>query len=47
MRPNDTDAKRKYNECKKIVTKNAFLAAIAVDDNHKSVSECIDLDSMS
>ncbi|CAG2114070.1 unnamed protein product [Medioppia subpectinata] len=46
-RPNDTDAKNKYNECLKIVKRLAFERAIAVDEVKKSVSESIDLESMS
>lgn len=44
-RPNDKDAKAKYQECKKIVNKILFEKAIAVDD-HKSVAEQINLDGM-
>lgn len=47
MRPNDKDARAKYNECKKIVNVQAFQKAIAVEDNHKSVADTIDLASMS
>ena len=47
-RPNDKDAKLKYNECSKIVRKIAFEKAICVDDGKKSVSETIEasLDNM-
>ncbi len=45
VRPNDKDAKAKYSECKKIVTRIAFEKAIAVDDQ-KSVAETINLDAM-
>jgi len=38
-RPNDKDAKLKYNECSKIVRQQAFEKAIAVDSLKKSVSE--------
>ncbi|XP_064599585.1 serine/threonine-protein phosphatase 5-like [Liolophura sinensis] len=43
-KPNDKDARAKYNECNKIVKRIAFEKAIAVDD--KSVAEQIDLESM-
>nr|CAG4646148.1 EOG090X03S1 [Macrothrix elegans] len=46
-RPNDKDAKLKFNECSKIVRQQAFERAIAVDTIKKSVSESISLDSMS
>ena len=38
-RPNDKDAKLKYNECSKIVRQQAFEKAIAVDSLKKNVSE--------
>ncbi|XP_062610929.1 serine/threonine-protein phosphatase 5-like, partial [Saccostrea cucullata] len=46
VRPNDKDAKAKYSECKKIVQMQAFQRAIAVEENHKSVADSIDLGSM-
>ena len=46
VRPNDPDAKKKYQECKKIVTMARFNRAIAVDDKKKSVAESINLDAM-
>ncbi|XP_023217724.1 serine/threonine-protein phosphatase 5-like [Centruroides sculpturatus] len=45
-RPNDRDAKMKFNECNKIVRRVAFEKAIAVDDTKKSVADDINLDSM-
>ena len=45
-RSNDKDARAKYNECNKIVKRLAFEKAIAVEDNTKSVSESINLDTM-
>uniref|UniRef100_T1IV53 Serine/threonine-protein phosphatase 5 n=1 Tax=Strigamia maritima TaxID=126957 RepID=T1IV53_STRMM len=45
-KPSDKDAKMKYLECSKIVKRIAFERAIAVDDTKKSVSETIDLESM-
>ena len=45
-RPNDKDAKLKFNECSKIVRQQAFERAIAVDSVKKSVSESINIDSM-
>lgn len=41
-RPNDKDAKLKFNECNKIVRKIAFEKAINVDDGKKSISESIE-----
>nr|CAG4646933.1 EOG090X03S1 [Megafenestra aurita]SVE92305.1 EOG090X03S1 [Megafenestra aurita] len=46
-RPNDKDAKLKFNECSKIVRQQAFERAIAVDTVKKSVSESINIESMS
>ncbi len=46
-RPNDKDAHAKYQECNKIVKRIAFEKAIAVDDEHKSVADQINLESMS
>ena len=45
-RPNDRDAKMKYNECQKVVKMMLFQKAIAVDDDKKSVSESINLEAM-
>ena len=36
----------KYTECKKIVQRQAFEKAIAVDHQKKSVSDSLDIDSM-
>ena len=36
----------KYTECKKIVQKQAFEKAIAVDDTKKSIADRLDIDSM-
>lgn len=47
VRPNNKDAKLKYNECNKIVKKIAFEKAIAVEHNKKSIADSINLDSMS
>ncbi|KJH52164.1 putative S-(hydroxymethyl)glutathione dehydrogenase/class III alcohol dehydrogenase [Dictyocaulus viviparus] len=44
--PNDADAKRKYDECQKIVRRIAFERAISVDHDRKSISESIDLSTM-
>nr|CAG4650049.1 EOG090X03S1 [Sida crystallina] len=46
-RPNDRDAKLKYNECSKIVRQQAFEKAIAVDTVKKLVSESINIDAIS
>ncbi|XP_059484840.1 serine/threonine-protein phosphatase 5 [Neocloeon triangulifer] len=43
-RPNDSDAKKKFLECTKIVRKLAFEKAIAVDT--KNVADTIDLEGM-
>ena len=45
FRPKDRDANLKYLECKKIVQRQAFEKAIAVDDK-KSVADTVDLKSM-
>ena len=45
FRPNDKDAKTKYSECKKIVEKEAFAKAIAVDD-HEKPAISIDVNSI-
>ncbi|KAK6060510.1 GroES-like protein, partial [Cooperia oncophora] len=44
--PNDADAKRKHDECQKIVRRIAFEKAISVDHDKKSISESIDLSTM-
>jgi len=44
--PKDKDAQLKYNECKKIVHQQAFAKAIAVEDNHVSVVDSLNLDQM-
>nr|CAG4641580.1 EOG090X03S1 [Eurycercus lamellatus] len=45
-RPNDKDAKLKFNECSKIVRQQAFEKAIAVDTVKKCVSDSINIESM-
>ncbi|XP_046658681.1 LOW QUALITY PROTEIN: serine/threonine-protein phosphatase 5-like [Homalodisca vitripennis] len=45
-RPQDTDARLKFQECRKIVKKLAFEKAIAVDDTKKSIADSIDFESM-
>ncbi|RDD38500.1 Serine/threonine-protein phosphatase 5 [Trichoplax sp. H2] len=46
-RPNDKDARQKYNECNKIVRRRAFEKAIAVQDSSKVLtSESIDIECM-
>ena len=45
FRPKDKDALLKYTECEKIVRRQAFEKAIAVDDK-KSVADSIDVESM-
>ncbi|EPB78633.1 tetratricopeptide repeat protein [Ancylostoma ceylanicum] len=44
--PNDADARRKHDECQKIVRRIAFEKAISVDHDKKSISESIDLSTM-
>ncbi|KAL4702772.1 hypothetical protein ACJJTC_002312 [Scirpophaga incertulas] len=46
VRPNDQDAKVKYNECNKIVKKIAFENAISVDKKEVSITDSINLDAM-
>ena len=45
-RPNDRDAKNKFNECQKIVKRLAFERAIAVDEVKKSIADSIDIESI-
>lgn len=45
--PSDADAKRKHDACQKIVRRKAFEKAISVDHDRKSISESIDLSTMS
>ena len=45
-RPNDRDAKLKFNECSKIVRQQAFEKAISVDSVKKLVSESINIDTI-
>lgn len=47
MRPNDKDAKMKYQECNKIVKQKAFERAIASDELKRSVVDSLDIESMS
>lgn len=47
VRPNDQDAKMKYNECNKIVKKIAFEKAISVDKKEVNIADSINLDAMS
>ncbi|CAH2094766.1 unnamed protein product [Euphydryas editha] len=46
VRPNDHDAKMKYNECNKIVKKIAFEKAISVDKKEVNIADTINLDAM-
>ncbi|CAH0728578.1 unnamed protein product, partial [Brenthis ino] len=46
VRPNDQDAKMKYNECNKIVKKIAFEKAISVDMKVVNIADSINLDAM-
>lgn len=47
VRPNDKDAKMKYQECNKIVKQKAFERAIASDEAKKSVVDSLDIENMS
>ena len=47
VRPNDKDAKMKYQECNKIVKQKAFERAIASDEHKKSVVDSLDIENMS
>jgi serine/threonine-protein phosphatase 5 len=44
VHPNDTDAKKKYDECNKIVRQEAFAKAIASEE--KSIVDQIDISTM-
>ncbi|PKK16531.1 serine/threonine-protein phosphatase 5-like, partial [Columba livia] len=46
VRPNDKDAKLKYQECHKIVKQKAFERAIASDPHRRSVVDTLDIESM-
>ncbi|KFR08980.1 Serine/threonine-protein phosphatase 5, partial [Opisthocomus hoazin] len=42
VRPNDKDAKLKYQECHRIVKQKAFERAIASDEHKRSVVDTLD-----
>ncbi|NP_001404084.1 serine/threonine-protein phosphatase 5 isoform 2 [Mus musculus] len=46
VKPNDKDAKMKYQECSKIVKQKAFERAIAGDEHRRSVVDSLDIESM-
>ncbi|XP_072405524.1 serine/threonine-protein phosphatase 5 isoform X1 [Chiloscyllium punctatum] len=46
VKPNDKDAKMKYQECNKIVKQKAFERAIANDELKRSVVDSLDIESM-
>ncbi|XP_055766468.1 serine/threonine-protein phosphatase 5-like [Salvelinus fontinalis] len=46
VRPNDKDAKMKYQECNKIVKRKAFERAIASDEIKRSVVDSLDIENM-
>uniref|UniRef100_A0A8C8RB09 Serine/threonine-protein phosphatase n=1 Tax=Pelusios castaneus TaxID=367368 RepID=A0A8C8RB09_9SAUR len=46
VKPNDKDAKMKYQECNKIVKQKAFERAIASDEHKRSVVDSLDIESM-
>uniref|UniRef100_A0A6Q2XJ05 Serine/threonine-protein phosphatase n=1 Tax=Esox lucius TaxID=8010 RepID=A0A6Q2XJ05_ESOLU len=46
VRPNDKDAKMKYQECNKIVKQKAFERAIASDEVKRSVVDSLDIENM-
>lgn len=45
-RPSDKDAKRKFEECQKIVKRIAFEKAISVDHDRRSIAEQINIDTI-
>lgn len=45
-RPNDRDARLKYQECQKVVKMMMFQKAIAVDHDCRSVAAAVDLEAM-
>lgn len=47
VKPNDKDAKMKYQECNKIVKQKAFERAIASDEHKRSVVDSLDIENMS
>ncbi|XP_039181065.1 serine/threonine-protein phosphatase 5 [Crotalus tigris] len=46
VKPNDKDAKMKYQECHKIVKQKAFERAIASDEHKRSVVDSLDIENM-
>lgn len=46
FRPKDKDARLKFTECKKIVQKQAFEKAIAVDHEKKPLADTLDLNAI-
>uniref|UniRef100_A0A0R3RR96 protein-serine/threonine phosphatase n=1 Tax=Elaeophora elaphi TaxID=1147741 RepID=A0A0R3RR96_9BILA len=44
--PNNADAKRKYDECQKLMRKIAFEKAISVDHDKRSIAESINIDTI-
>uniref|UniRef100_A0A8C6QZZ8 Serine/threonine-protein phosphatase n=1 Tax=Nannospalax galili TaxID=1026970 RepID=A0A8C6QZZ8_NANGA len=46
VKPNDKDAKMKYQECSRIVKQKAFERAIAGDEHRRSVVDSLDIESM-
>ncbi|KAM3874989.1 serine/threonine-protein phosphatase 5 [Diretmus argenteus] len=46
VRPNDKDAKMKYQECNKVVKQKAFERAIASDETKRSVVDSLDIENM-
>nr|XP_014343894.1 PREDICTED: protein PPP5D1 [Latimeria chalumnae] len=46
VKPNDKDAKMKYQECNKVVKQKAFERAIASDELKRSVVDSLDIESM-
>ncbi len=46
VRPNDKDAKAKFDNCRKVVQQIAFQKAIAVEEKTVSVVDSIDIESM-
>lgn len=44
--PNNIDAKRKYDECQKLMRRIAFEKAISVDHDRRSIAESINIDAI-
>ena len=47
VRPTSQEAKKKFDDCSKIVKRIAFEKAISVDHSKKSIIESLDIEGMS